>query len=304
MASYYSILRFVNNPLSDESIALGLVVLADDSAYSTGQLKITKPAQALFRLSETKVDFAKKLNPASAKLLTFSLAQLHQFFKQDLADQSYQLLTFPVRVQQDFIERLSRYNNGLLQFTKPVYIESDQLTTAFSRYFNRFIELDTPAKAGIDNQVSSRLKQRMQRDFYEPLRGTIDVDYTLRKRQLPALYFDYHLDGIGVNGAMYAVKAIDLNANHHLDTIQRELSEFESVIDRLNRFAKERKIVGQPIYYLVVDPYEGDNRDRKELYEILQSTPQFKLTTSVKLREIADRFRQKQVRKFSEKLVE
>lgn len=77
---------------------------------------------------------------------------------------------------------------------------------------------------------------------------------------------------------MYAVKAIDLNANHHLDTIQRELSEFESVIDRLNRFAKERKIVGQPLYYLVVDPYEGDNKDRKELYDILQSTPQFRLT--------------------------
>lgn len=304
MAGYYSILRFVNNPLSDESIALGLVVLADGSAHLPGPSQIAKPTQALFRLSEAKVEFAKKLNPGSAKLLTFSLAQLHQFFKQDLADQSYQLLTFPVRVQQDFIERLSNYNNGLLQFTEPIYIESDQLTTAFGRYFDRFIESNVPAKINVSGQADTRLKQRMQRDFYEPLRGTIDVDYTLRKRQLPALYFDYHLDGIGVNGAMYAVKAIDLNANHHLDTIQRELSEFESVIDRLNRFAKERKIVGQPVYYLVVDPYEGDNKDRKELYDILQSTPQFKLTTSTKLREIADRFRQKKVRKFSEALIE
>ncbi len=303
MAGYYSILRFVNNPLSNESIALGLVVLAD-SAHTAGQVRADKPAQALFRLSETKVEFAKKLNPASAKLLTFSLAQLHQFFKQDLADQTYQLLTFPVRVQQDFVERLSSYNNGILQFTKPNYIDSEQLTDAFSRYFDRFIESNIPTKAGVDNQAGSRLEQRMQHDFYEPLRGTIDVDYTLRKRQLPALYFDYHLDGIGVNGAMYAVKAIDLNANHHLDTIERELSEFENVIDRLNRFAKTHNIKGVPDYYLVVDPYEGDNKDRKELYDILQSTPQFKLTTSAKLREIAERFRLKKVRKFSEKLTE
>lgn len=182
MAGYYSILRFVNNPLSDESIALGLVVLADGSAQSPGQVRSDKPTQALFRLSEAKVDFAKKLNPASTKLLTFSLAQLHLFFKQDLADQSHQLLAFPVRVQQDFIERLSRYNNGLLQFTKPVYIDSDQLTTAFNRYFDRFIESSSLVKAGVENQVSSRLKQRMQHDFYEPLRGTIEVDYTLRKR--------------------------------------------------------------------------------------------------------------------------
>ncbi len=304
MAGYYSILRFVNNPLSDESIALGLVVLADGSAQALGQVRGSKPAQALFRLSEAKVEFAKKLNPSSAKLLTFSLAQLHQFFKQDLADQSYQLLTFPVRVQQEFIERLSRYNNGLLQFSEPTYIESDQLITAFSRYFDRFIESNSQPKISGDSQTDNRLKQRMQRDFYEPLRGTIDVDYTLRKRQLPALYFDYHLDGIGVNGAMYAVKAIDLNANHHLDTIQRELSEFESVIDRLNRFARQHDIKGVPGYYLIVDPYEGDNKDRKELYDIIQSTPQFKVTTSTKLREIAERFRAKKVRKFSEKLIE
>ncbi len=304
MAGYYSILRFVNNPLSDESIALGLVMLADDSEQPPGQVRGEKSAQALFRLSETKVEFAKKLNPISAKLLTFSLAQLHQFFKRDLADQSYQLLTFPVLVQQAFIERLSKYNNGLLQFTKPTRIESDQLTTAFDRYFNRFIESNIPIRVNADNQTVNRLKQRMQRDFYEPLRGTIDVDYILRKRQLPALYFDYHLDGIGVNGAMYAVKAIDLNANHHLDTIQRELSEFESVIDRLNRFAQLHKMVGQPVYYLVVDPYEGDNKDRKELYDILQSTPQFTLTTSAKLGDIAARLRQKKVGKFSEKLVE
>lgn len=86
MAGCYSILRFVNNPLSDESIALGLVMMANGSAQSPSQVRPDKPAQALFRLSEAKVDFAKKLNPASAKMLTFSLAQLHQFFKQDLAN--------------------------------------------------------------------------------------------------------------------------------------------------------------------------------------------------------------------------
>ena len=304
MAGYYSILRFVNNPLSDESIALGLVVLTDGSARAADRGRSGKPAQALFRLSAVKVEFAKKLNPASAKLLTFSLDQLHRFFKQDLADQSYQLLTFPVQMQQAFIERLAQYNNGLLQFTEPTYIESDQLTTAFDRYFDRFIESNIPVKINADNQPDNRLKQRMQRDFYEPLRGTIDVDYTLRKRQLPALYFDYHLDGIGVNGAMYAVKAVDLNAAHHLDTIQRELSEFESVIDRLNRFARTHNIMGQAVYYLVVDPYEGDNKDRKELYDILRSTPQFKLVTSAKLGSITTQFRQKKVGKFSEKLFE
>ncbi|MCY7357363.1 MAG: hypothetical protein LH609_07795, partial [Rudanella sp.] len=86
--------------------------------------------------------------------------------------------------------------------------------------------------------------------------------------------------------------------------IQKELSEFESVIDRLNRFAIERNIDGTPEYYLVADPYTGDNKDRKELYDILQSTQRFKLSTSAKLTEIAAKFKIKRVGKFSEKLLE
>jgi hypothetical protein len=302
MAGYYSILRFVNNPLSDESIALGLVVIASGEQQQSRAM--SGVAQAQFRLSETKVEFAKKLNPASAKLLGFSLAQLHTFFKQDLVDQSNQVVRFPVQVQQEFIERLSNYNNGLLQFSQPAYIESDQLLTAFGRYFNQFIESNVPIKEKAESPSETRLQQRVRTDLYEPLRGVIDVDYTLRKRQLPSLYFDYHLDGVGVNGAMYAVKAVDLNATHHIDTIQRELSEFESVIDRLNRFAKQHNIVGKPGYYLVVDPYEGDNRDRKELYDILNSTQQFELVRSSKLPEITKQFRNNHARKFSEVLAE
>lgn len=293
MAGYYSILRFVNNPLTDESIALGLVMLPEPGS---GQSR-----QAMFRLSDIKIEFAKKLNPGCAKLLAFSLEQLNMYFQQELVGQTDRLIQFPVQVQQSFIERLSVYNNGILQFTEPTYIESTTLITAFSRYFDLFIEANVPVKQKQVVEGPSLLKQRVVAELYEPLRGKIDVDYTLRKKQLPALFFDYHLDGLGVNGAMYAVKAVDLNANHHLDTLQRELSEFESVIDRLNKFAREHKINNEPRYYLIVDPYEGESRDRKELYEILQSTDQFELRTSSKLTQIAAEMQKRKVGKFSEK---
>jgi len=306
MAGYYSILRFVNNPLSDESIALGLVVIASGESQPGQSLHEGKKGetQALFRVSETKVEFAKKLNPASAKLLAFSLEQFQQFFKQDLIDQSNQLLRFPVQVQQEFIERLANYNNGILQFTEPAYIESDQLVGAFGRYFDQFIEANVPVREKAEKLVESKLSQRVRTDFYEPLRGIIDIDYTLRKRQLPSLFFDYHLDGIGVNGAVYAVKAVDLNATYQIDTIRREIAEFESVIDRLNRFAKQRNIDGEPGYYLVIDPYQGANKERKEVYEILNSTQQFKLVRSSGLPEITKQVCRNNARKFSEVLLE
>jgi hypothetical protein len=293
MAGYYSILRFVNNPLTDESIALGLVMLPEPESGQS--------VQAMFRLSEIKVEFAKKLNPGCAKLLAFSLEQLNTYFQQDLVAQTDRLIQFPVQVQQSFIERLATYNNGILQFTEPAYIESTTLITAFERYFNTFIEANLPVKEKQTVGGLSRMQRRVITELYEPLRGKIDVDYTLRKKQLPTLFFDYHLDGLGVNGAMYAVKAVDLNANHHIDTLERKLSEFESVIDRLNKFAKEREINNEPHYYLIVDPYEGESRDRKELYDILQSTEKFELRTSSKLKQIATEMQQRKVGKFSEK---
>ena len=59
MENYISILRFVNNPLSDESIALGLIVVSENDVF--------------FKMSAKKINFAKKLNPVSGKLLDFSL---------------------------------------------------------------------------------------------------------------------------------------------------------------------------------------------------------------------------------------
>jgi hypothetical protein len=300
MENYFSIVRFVNNPLSDESIALGLIVLT--AGKQSGAGSGTFEAQAMFRLSEAKVAFAKKLNPGSARLLDFSLKQLHSFLSLELQDQTYRAIQFPVRVKHSFLERLSDYNNGILQFSKPRYIESSTIATAFDDYFARFIEPQALVPEQVKNVVESQLKVQVEKNFYQPLRGQIDVDYTLQKKQLPSLYFDFHLEGIGVNGAMYAVKAIDLNGTQQLDTIRNELSEYESVIERLNLFAEERKISGKAHYYLVTDPYEGKNKDRKELYSLLTNVkmPSFEVIASEGLPGIVRDFRQKNVRKFSE----
>jgi hypothetical protein len=194
---------------------------------------------------------------------------------------------------------------GLLQFSKPRYIESDTIIAAFEDYYARFIELKSevvPEKIAIASE--SPLQRHIKENFYKPMRKQIDVDYTLHKQQLPSLYFDYHLEGIGVNGAMYAVKAIDLNGNQQLDTIHKELSEYESVIERLNLFAERHKINGPAHYYLVTDPYEGNNRDRRDLYNLLSkdSMPSFDVVDSHSLAGIVREFRRKNVRKFSEVL--
>lgn len=299
MGAYYSILRFVNNPLSDESIALGLVVLVSNQING-----ITSNTQALFRISDVKVDFAKKLNPGCAKLLHFSITQIQRFFETELADQSNWAVQFPVSVKRDFLDRLAKYNNGLIQFTKPTYIETDNALALFERYFAKFIEANIHAAPKEKAVKSTPLRARIEADFITPLRGKIDVNYKVGKKQIPSLYFDYLLDGIGANGSMYAVKALDLNANHQISTLQKEVSEYESLVKRLDEFATQKKITGDPHYYLAVDPHQGNNREQQELYEFLRdsSSLPFKCIGSGDLSGVVAAMVRRKVHKFSDLL--
>ena len=125
MESHISIIRFVNNPLSEESIALGLIVVSNNEVY--------------FKLSQKKVKFAQKLNPLSAKLLSLSLTQLQRFISKDLADQSNNLIKFDKVIDSQYLNRLAVYNNGIVQFSKPSFLKASIDATIFEEYFQKII---------------------------------------------------------------------------------------------------------------------------------------------------------------------
>lgn len=116
------------------------------------------------------------------------------------------------------------------------------------------------------------------------------------------MFFDFHFDGLGVNGAMYAAKSVDFNVDKSIGDIRAEISEYESVIERLNIFAKSKNILGDPIYYLVADPYKGKTPSYLDLYSLLknENMPFFKLITSNELDIFSNQILKNNVSKFSE----
>lgn len=285
MESHISIIRFVSNPLSEESIALGLVVVSNNEVY--------------FKLSQKKIKFAQRLNPLSAKLLSFSLTQLQRFISKDLADQSNKLIKFDKVIDSQYLNRLSVYNNGIIQFSKPSFIKASIDANLFEEYFQKIIGDDGFEKESV--KPITELKKTIEDKIYKPLEAKIDVDYTLKKGILPTLFFDFHVDGIGVNGAMYAAKSVDFNTNKPISDIRAEISEYESVIERLNTFAKSKEINGTPNYYLVADQYEGKTPSYLELYSLLkgQNMPYFTLISSKNLDEFVKKVERNNVGKFS-----
>jgi hypothetical protein len=289
MESYFSILRFVNNPVSNESIAVGLIFISQDQVY--------------FKYSQQKINFVKKLNPAISKLFDFSIAQLSSYIKKDSLVSSDLLFQFPKNINANFLNRLADYNNGILQFSKLSFIKENVDQEIFLDYFKKFINNSVVEQKQLHIDHPFPLNLKIEKSFCVPLKDKIDINYTLKKKSLPSLFFDFKFDGIGFNGSMYAAKSIDFNSNKSLPQIKTEISEFESVIERLNKFAESKNIFNKnPQYNLIVDPYTGNSPSTSDLYSLLkeENMPFFKLISSDDIDELVKQIIKQKIHKFSE----
>jgi effector-binding domain-containing protein len=290
MSSYYSILKFVNNSLSGEYISIGLVAISNNEVY--------------FKISNNKVLIAHKLNPVAKHLLNFSLDKICDFVSKDNKDLNSQNINVEKTITVDFLNRLSIYNNGIIQFSKPAMLNMELNQNLFDDFFSDFIDNFDSVKE--KKEVLSSFKQTLSKKLYAPLKDKVDVDYKLKKRSLPSLFFDFHFDSIGVNGAIYASKAIDFN-HQQLSSIRTELAEYESLISRLKDFASSKGINGDHQYFIISDPYKGKSVSYIDIYSLLENKkimPYFKLINSNQIDEIISIVNKKKAAKFSELLME
>ncbi|PTS91320.1 hypothetical protein DBR11_29295 [Pedobacter sp. HMWF019] len=247
------------------------------------------------------MDLARKLNSKNYPLLEFSLKQFKNFVQKDTINESSLLIKSEKQINQELLFRLSNYNNGILQFSKPESINSTINSATFKEYFAKFIGEELMPEPKPDK---SPFKNIIKKKLYDPLKDKIDVDFTLEKKQLETLFFDFHLDGIGVNGSIYAAKAIDFNSKRQLGQIRNDISDFESVIERLNIFAKSKGLSNHHQYCLIIDSYQGNSPSYLDLYSLLKedNMPLFKILSSNEMNRFVSQVIDNKARKFSEEL--
>jgi hypothetical protein len=282
--------RFYSNSLSKENIAIGLIMI------SGGRL--------FFKFSDEKVEFVSKLNPSSSKLLSFSLSQIkNSLIEPTLHDKK--IIVDDELFNLFYLDRLSKYNNGILQFDKPLLINQIYDEVKFNSFFEKYIAVKIEKNIEV-KEINSVFINHIKTSFYDPLRDTIDVDKTIKKREIPSLYFNYHLDGLGVNGAIYTVKAIDLNSNKPLNQIQKVISEFESFNMHIDLFGKTKDINEKSKHYLVMDKYKGQKVSYLDLYSILTDKANaefYKLVSTQDIGKIVQEIRKTKAKKFTKEFL-
>ncbi len=289
MKSFYSIVRFINNSLSNENLAVGMIVISGGNVF--------------YKFSADKLNLIKKISPLNSSLLAYTLDKIKSFIDQEILSNKplFNDLTFNV----DYLKRLSIYNNGFLKFDKPSGIDLSFDVKKFDDFFKRYVELNIgiPDKPVIDRSFSNAVTKV----FSEPLKNKIDINYKMKKGIIPNLFFDYQLDGIGVNGVIYTVKSIDLNAEHPIDKLNTQVTDLESLNHRLDLFGRGLEInPDENKHYLVVDKYQGKKASYKNLYDMLKSQSPKDYSYAVigtnELAKVTAEIERKGAKKFSEVL--
>jgi hypothetical protein len=253
MKSYYSIIRFVNNPLSKENLAIGMIVISGGKVF--------------YKFSQEKINITHKINSNNSNLLEYTIDKISNFINLQLKEE-VSLFSREVNINLEYLNRLSIYNNGFLQFDKPSIINLNFDNNKFNIFFQNYIELNL--RESKKEVIDKSFKRTIENVFHKPLINVIDIDYKVKKEKLPGLVFDYTLDGIGVNGSVYTVKSIDLNSEKPLDSFRRDISDLESLNYRINLFSKNNDLdIGNNNHYLVIDPYKGSKSSIHNLYNIL-----------------------------------
>ena len=253
MKSYYSIIRFVNNPLSRENLAIGMILISGNNIF--------------YKFSKEKIALSHKINNSNSKLLDYTIKKISDFIDFQLKEE-VSLFSKDVAINLEYLNRLSIYNNGFIQFDNPSVLHMDFNIDSFNGFFKKYIQLNLKPQS--KNIIDRTFSRTIKKVFFEPLHNVIDLNYKLKKEQIPNLFFDYTLDGIGVNGSVYSVKSIDLNSEKPIDNFRHDISDFESLNHRLNLFSEQNSLdVKGNEHYLVIDPYRGSKSSYHKLYEIL-----------------------------------
>lgn len=290
MKTFYSIIRFVNNPFNKENLAIGLIIISNNKIF--------------YKFSNEKIQLVNKINPFNFKLLEYTVEKINNFIKNEL-DKEFSLFSDDNRINLEYLNRLSVYNNGFLQFDNPSIINMDFDEKMFIDFFNKYIELETkPLEKKV---LDSSFDKIVKKSFREPLKDIINVDYKIKKTEIPNLFFDYKLDGIGYNGKIYSVKSIDLNSEKPIDQIRKEISELESLNSRIDLFSKTKGFSAEDNkHYLVIDKYKGKKNAYHELYEILSNQNSenysYSLINSHELSDVTHEIKKSNANKFTDLL--
>lgn len=207
MKTFYTILSFNIKPEINERLSIALIMICGEKVffrYSPYKLSIIqkltnketlKATQTYLKLIEEAV-YSKKAFYSKADLLEIK------------AESKYDRL-----FSEQYIEYLSRYNNNLVSFTSPNFIELEGTDHLFDLLYYKFIGDFDNEKEQEQEQV--KYIELLKKEFYPRVKPYFNIEKEITSTQFASLITSVKVDLMGKNEITVFGQSIDFEKKNN-----------------------------------------------------------------------------------------
>ncbi len=250
MKTFVSPLYIQTNHYTNEKIACALLAASDKGVF--------------FKINTDKIDFAAKLSPDGIKLLAQNAFELIQN-KVDstnikLSDKQITLFNIKNNFNADYIDYLSKYASGVIQFNSPKPYDIDLNKKTFEDLFEKFI-----GKEVVHTTINKPFTKKIKKYLSKPeLKEKADINYVLNSLTFDGLLKNATISMVTTNGSLDLYQAIDFNVNDKI-SLAHKLYELIAIKNSVANYAKNKLKMDTYTKLVAIEPTAKSTQ--KELFD-------------------------------------
>lgn len=249
MKTFVSPLYIQTNHYTHEKIACALLAANEKGVY--------------FKINNDKIDFASKLSPENIKLLvknTFELIENKiNFTNQKLSEKQTSLFEIENNFKKEYIEYLSKYASGTIQFNSPKPIDIELNEKSFNSLFDKFVGKEVEHLVH-DKSFSNTIKKSLNKPA---LKQKADINYSLSPLIFDGLLKKALISMVTTNGVVDLYQAVDFNNSEA--SIAHKLYEFVAIKHAIENYSTKNLKLNTTTKLIAVKPSTGS--EQKSLFD-------------------------------------
>lgn len=287
MKSFYTLIKVRTNQLSGDSLTIGVVV------FNEFKFKV--------QFSKQKISTAKSLVDIDSKFFDLIIKEIKQNLESSNKDfDSYKngLLNVDYKFNDLYFDYVSRYSNGIIEFTTPKFIALKNTEKEFSKIFSMFVDksIFTEDLNSEKKIIEENFHKRIKTNLIDRVEKKVHTNIKLDNDIIPTLINTFELDCVGKNGVLIGAKSISFNQSK--DTIHKNLNTYISIIAHLSKKYHKGLDVNQ--FFLIADEPKVNTDEYRLWNSIRKEDDIIKVKTSEESTSIAELILSKKASTFIE----
>lgn len=274
---YYSTISISTGAQTGESFNIALVCIGEDRAY--------------FHFSKTKLKIISELfSPHAVRLFKASMEgvqeSVHAYNLKEISkEELWEYSNKPKELSFKYLSYLSRYNNNLVQFSKPVQVDLAINDSVFEAFFQKYVYKQEAFNPVVKQEDKNK---RLYKEFLSQAEPYVNTKFKVDQEFIPSLVMPKQVDMIGKNGAIHIAHFVKFDAN--LQTLKHNIDSYMYLA--LSTEVQENK--GSSCFLIGEEPAKTSKNHK--IWKAINETPNIKYIPFDERGRILEHFEKEEVR--------